>query len=408
MSESRPTDRTYDLYSQSMKQDPYPIFDRMRQDDPVFAQPGIDGTTLIWFLTRYDDVELLLRDDARFVRDQSNALPPEQVYQLDDLQVLINAHMLNQDGAEHRRLRNLVSTAFTPLRIKALRPRIQVITDQLIDSVQERGEMDLIADYAFEVPTIVISELLGVPVEDRTRFKAWSNAFVTPALDEASQTRAAQLMQEFVSYLRELFVRRRQAPQDDLISALVRAHEAGDQLSEAELVSTMVLLIVAGHETTVNLIGNAVLALLRQPEVRRLLAQDSTQMEAAVEEFLRYDSPVERALVRWAAQDTVLGGRQIKKGDMVIGVLGAANRDPKHFAQPERLDLQRGAQRHLAFGRGAHYCLGAPLARLEGEIALNTLLRRLPNLRLAVAESELIWRTVPMFRGLVALPITWT
>jgi len=211
-----------------------------------------------------------------------------------------------------------------------------------------------------------------------------------------------------VSYLRELFAIRRQEPQDDLISALVRAHEASDQLSAAELVSTTVLLIVAGHETTVNLIGNAVLALLRQPETRRLLAQDNSLMEAAVEECLRYDSPVERALVRWAAQDTVIGGQQIKQGDMVVGVVGAANRDPAHFAHPETLDIQRGSQRHLAFGHGAHYCLGAPLARLEGEIALNTLLRRLPDLRLAVPESELVWRTVPIFRGLVALPVAWT
>ena len=408
MSDSIRPDRTYDLYSQSMKDNPYPVFDRMRQADPVFAQPGMDGQTMIWFLTRYDDVELLLRDDVRFVRDYRNALPPEQTELQNELQVLLNAHMLNKDGAEHRRLRNLVSTAFTPGRVRALRPRIQAITDQLIDGVQQRGQMDLIADYAFQVPTIVISELLGVPVEDRTRFKAWSNAFVAPALDEASQTRAAELLQEFVSYLRELFATRRQAPQDDLISALLRAHEAGDQLSEAELFSTTVLLIVAGHETTVNLIGNAVLALLRQPEIQRRLMQDSDLMEVAVEEFLRYDSPVERALVRWAAQDTVIGGQQIKKGDIVIGVVGAANRDPEHYAQPERLDLQRGAHRHLAFGHGAHYCLGAPLARLEGEIALNTLLRRLPNLRLAVAESELVWRTVPMFRGLVALPVTWT
>ncbi len=408
MSESIPPDCTYDLYSQSMKNDPYPVFDRMRQDDPVFAQPGIDGQTMIWLLTRYDDVELLLRDDVHFVRDQRNALPPEQIYQPDDLQVLLNSHMLNKDGAEHRRLRNLVSKAFTPLRVKALRPHIQAITDQLIDGVQERGQMDLIADYAFQLPTIVISELLGVPLEDRTRFKAWSNAFVAPALDEASQTRAAQLMQEFVRYLRELFATRREVPQDDLISALVRAHEASDQLSEAELFSTTVLLIVAGHETTVNLIGNAVLALLRQPETRRLLMQDSGLMEIAVEEFLRYDSPVERALVRWAAQDTVLGGQQIKKGDLVIGVVGSANRDPEHFAEPEKLDPQRSSQRHLAFGHGAHYCLGAPLARLEGEIALSTLLRRLPNLRLAVPESDLVWGTVPIFRGLVALPVTWT
>lgn len=407
MSESTPADRRYDLYSQSAKNDPYPVFERMRQQAPVLAQPGIDGTTMIWFLTRYDDVELLLRDDTRFVRDERLALPPEQVYEPDALQALLNNHMLNKDGAEHRRLRNLAGKAFTPARVKALRPRIQAIADELIDGIQERGQIDLIGDYAFHVPTIVISELLGVPAADRERFKDWSNAFVTPALDAAAQARAAQLLQEFVGYLRALFTARRQTPQDDLISALVRAQDAGDQLSEAELFSTVVLLIVAGHETTVNLIGNAVLALLRQPERQRRLAENSSLMEAAVEEFLRYDSPVERALVRWAAQDTVLGGQQIRRGDLVIGVIGSANRDPGHYAQPDRLDLERGAQRHLAFGHGAHYCLGAPLARLEGEIAIGTLLRRLPGLRLAVPESELVWRTVPTFRGLAALPVTW-
>jgi cytochrome P450 len=408
MSESIPNERRYDLYSQSVKNNPYPVFASMRQDDPVFAQLGIDGQTTIWFLTRYDDVELLLRDEARFVRDPHNALAPEQVEQLDGLQALLNNHMLNKDGADHRRLRNLVSKAFTPKRVRELRPRIQAITDQLLDAVQERGQMDLIADYAFHIPTIVISELLGVPVDKRERFKVWSNAFVAPALDQAAQARAAQLMQEFVGYLRELFATRRQAPQDDLISALVQAQEAGDQLSEAELFSTVVLLIVAGHETTVNLIGNAVLALLRQPEARRLLAQDGSLMEAAVEEFLRYDSPVERALIRWATQDTMLGGQQIRRGDLLIGVLGAANRDPRQFAEPQQLDLQRGSQRHLAFGHGAHYCLGAPLARLEGAVALGTLLRRLPTLRLSVPESELVWQTVPIFRGLIALPVTWT
>lgn len=407
MSESNLPDYKYDLYSQSMKNNPYPVFERMRQDDHVLSQPDIDGKSQVWFLTRYDDVELLLRDDVHFTRDSYNALPPEQVYQPNELDALLNNHMLNKDGAEHRRLRTLVSKAFTPGRIKALRPRIQAITDQLIDGVQARGEMDLIADYAFHVPTIVISELLGVPLADRTRFKAWSQAFVTPALDEAAQTRAAQLLQEFVQYLGELFTIRRQAPQDDLISALLQAQEAGDQLSEAELYSTIVLLLVAGHETTVNLIGNAVLALLRQPETLQRLAQDGSQMEAAVEEFLRYDGPVERALVRWAVQDSVVDGHHIKRGDMLIGIVGSANRDPRRFVEPDKLDLQRSAQRHLAFGHGIHYCLGAPLARLEGEIALNTLLRRLPNLRLAVPESDLVWQTVPIFRGLTALPVTW-
>lgn len=407
MSEPTSDARRYDLYSQAMKNDPYPVFAQMREHNPVFAQPGLDGATMIWFLTRYDDVEQLLRDDQRFVRDQRHAIPLEHTYQPNQLESLLENHMLNKDGAEHRRLRNLVGKAFTPARVRALRPRIQMITDELIDAVQARGHMDLIADYAFHIPTIVISELLGVPIEDRLRFKDWSTAFVTPVLDVAAQAQTARLLQEFVSYLGELFAARRQAPHDDLITALVQARDAGDQLSEAELFSTAVLLIVAGHETTVNLIGNAVLALLRRPEAWRQLAQGEASIEVAIEEFLRYDAPVERSLVRWAAQDVVVGGQQIKRGDMVIGVLGSANRDPAHFSQPDQLDLQRGMQRHLAFGHGVHYCLGAPLARLEGELALGTLLRRLPNLRLARPEGELTWRTVPLFRGLVTLPVIW-
>ena len=407
--ESIPADRKYDLYSQTMKNDPYGLFTRMRQDDPVYCQPGIDGETMIWFLTRYADVEQLLRDSDRFVRDPLNAdvLLPDQGEPLNELLAFTSNHMLNKDGADHRRLRTLVSKAFTPRRIKELRPRIETLANQLIDGVEEQGQMDLVADYAFQLPIIVISELLGIPLEDRERFKVWSNAIVSPALDDTAQARAAQLIQEFLDYLRDLFAIRRQEPQDDLISALLQAEEAGDQLNESELFSTVVLLIVAGHETTVGLISNAVVALLHQPETRAQLQENPESMKTAVEEFLRYDSPVERVLARWAAEDTEISGHEIKKGDLLIGILGSANRDPEQFCHPEKLDIHRGTSRHLAFGAGPHYCMGAPLARLEGEIALNTLLQRLPNLRFATPESEILWRTVPMFRGPVALPVVW-
>ena len=406
MTTSLPADRKYDLYSQALKNEPYPVFARMRQEDPVFRQMGIDGQTPIWFLTRYDDVQTLLLDDETFTRDPQRAnpdLPPPT----DPLRNLLENHMLNKDGADHRRLRGLVSQAFTPARVRALRPAVQAIADELLDAAAPRGAMDLVADYAFPLPTIVIAQLLGVPAEDRERFKDWSNAFVAPALTPAEQARTVERLQAFVAYLTELFAARRAAARDDLISALLQAEAAGDQLSQSELFSTVVLLIVAGHETTVSLIGNAALALLRHPEALTRLRADPARMPAAVEEFLRYDSPVERALVRFATRDTTLGGCPVQRGDLVIGILGAANRDPAHFGQPERLDLDQPAPRHLAFGQGVHYCLGAPLARLEGEIALNTLLRRLPSLRLAVPEAELAWRTVPMFRGLAALPVTW-
>ena len=406
MPASSAVERKYDLYSQDLKNDPYPVFARMRADDPVFCQPGLHGEALIWFLTRYEDVQALLHDDARFVRDMALAVsgPPAEPNALGDL---LGNHMLNKDGADHRRLRNLVSLAFTPARVRALRPHIQALADELLDAVSERGQMDLVADYAFPLPTIVIAHLLGVPAEERERFKAWSNAFVSPALTAAEMAAAGRLLQEFVDYLGVLFAERRANPRDDLISALLRAEAAGDQLSQAELFSTVVLLIVAGHETTVSLIGNATLALLRDPAARAQLAADPARMPGAVEEFLRYDGPVERALVRWVAQDITLGGHTLRRGEMVIGLLGGANRDPAQFAEAETLDLERRNPRHLAFGHGAHYCLGAPLARLEGEIALNTLLRRLPGLRLAVPESELRWRLVPMFRALEALPVAW-
>lgn len=404
MTTSLPGDRKYDLYSQALKNDPYPVFAAMRANDPIFRQVGIDGQTPIWFLTAYEDVQALLHADERFTRDASRALPAAEQ---NPLEALLNNHMLNKDGADHRRLRNLVSLAFTPARVRALRPAIQAIADELLDAAAARGTMDLVADYAFPLPTIVIAQLLGVPAADRERFKVWSNAFVAPALTAAQQAETAERLQAFVAYLEALFAERRAAPRDDLISALLKAEAAGDQLSQAELFSTVVLLIVAGHETTVSLIGNAALALLRDPAALARLAANPAQMPAAVEELLRYDSPVERALVRWVTEDTELRGCPLHRGDLVIGVLGAANRDPAHFDQPEALHLDRPAPRHLAFGHGAHYCLGAPLARLEAEIALNTLLRRLPGLRLAVPETELRWRLVPMFRGLVELPVAW-
>ena len=316
-------------------------------------------------------------------------------------------HMLNKDGEEHRRLRTLVSLAFTPSRVREMRPRVQAIADDLIMAVKSKGQMDLIADYAFQLPTIVISEMLGVPAQDREHFKKWSEAVLTPAFTPEAQAKAGTLIQEFAVYLQNLFAARRLNPQNDLISAMIQAEEAGVQLSESDLISTTVLLIIAGHETTVNLIGNSVLALLKFPSTRATLQQHPEQMAGALDEFLRYDSPVERSFSRWAATDTELGGHQIRKGDLVMGILAAANHDPEKFANPEVLDLSRDAKRQLAFGHGMHFCLGMPLARLEGEIALNSLLQNLPNLRLGVLESELNWRTVPMFRGLNQFPVIW-
>jgi cytochrome P450 len=402
----------YDLYSDDFRADTYAIFARMREQDPVFCQPGIDGETPIWFVTRYDDAEAVLLDDERFVRDPRLALAPEVLAKWEaDLPAeiaFIDSHMLNRDGDDHRRLRRLVSKAFTPRMIKGLRPRIQEIADSLIDPVVADGEMELVSAYAFPLPITVIAELLGVPPADRDRFRVWSDAMVRPALAADELQRMGALMVEFAGYLHVLFEERRRVPGEDLVSALVAVEDGGDTLSEEELSSMVAILIVAGHETTVSLIGNATLALLAHPEQRKVVEEDPSLLPRAVEELIRYDGPVERTLTRWATVDVELGGQTIRRGEAVVVILGAADRDSDRFEAPDTLDLTvERDTRHLGFGRGQHFCLGAPLARLEAEIALGTLFRRLPGLRLAVSEDELRWRPAPLFRSLVALPVAW-
>ena len=403
------TTRKYDLYGEEFRRDPYATFARMREHDPVFCQPGVDGETMIWFVTRHEDVAAVLLDDERFVRDPRLALTEEQLAAeaVPPAVAAIDNHMLNRDGDDHRRLRRLVTKAFTPKVVQQLRPRIQEIADELIDAVAARGSMDLSAEYAFPLPITVIAELLGVPTEDRDRFKQWSDTIITPAVEPEAMERAFAQMGEFVEYLTAFFAARRAEPRGDLVSALLAARDAEDALSEEELFGTVVLLIVAGHETTVGLIGNAVVNLLANPEQLELVRADPSLLPGAIEEALRYEGPVERALNRWAATDVELGGQTIRRGEAVIAILNSADRDGDRFSEPDRLDVQRGDTRHVAFGRGSHYCLGAPLARLEAEIALETLFRRLPGLRLAVEPHELQWRPTPGFRRVAALPVAW-
>src|SRR4051812_14146517 len=390
----------------------------MREHDPVFRQPGLDGETPIWWVTRYEDAAAVLLDDERFVRDPRLALPPEQFAEwtasLPEVIAFVDSHMLNRDGADHRRLRKLVSKAFTPRMIEQLRPRIQAIADELLDPVVADGEMELVSTFAFPLPITVIAELLGVPPADRDQFREWSDAFVRPAIDAAELERFGAQMVEFVAYLHALFEERRREPGDDLTSALVAVEDGGDTLSEQELSSMVALLIVAGHETTVSLIGNATLALLSHPEQRAAgerrpsllpppgegvvphdgpggraaVERDPSLLPRAVEELIRYDGPVERTLNRWAAVDVELGGQTISRGESVIVILGSADRDPERFEEPDTLDLAaRRDSRHLGFRRGSHFCLGAPLARLENQIALVTLLHRLPGLRLDITPD---------------------
>lgn len=395
--------RHFELYDDTFKADPYPTYAEMRASSPVHQQPGLDGETLLYFATSYQAVSRILTDDHYFSRDlRAHGL--ESAIPDPDIDNLVSNHMLQKDGADHRRLRTLVSQAFTPRRVKSMRPHIQAVADRLIDDVAERGEMDLISDFAYQLPTVVILEMIGVPVEDRERFRSWTNAVLTPVLDESG----LEELRAFLAYLRDLIQERTANPTDDLLSALVAAEESGNQLTEGELFGMLMLLIVAGHETTVNLIANAMLALWNHPSQKAQLQADPSLMPRAVEEFLRYDGSVERAFVRYVRADLDLDGALLPQGSLVIPVLAAADRDESIFEAAGTLDITRSPNQHLGFGQGSHYCLGAPLARLEAEIALNTLLRRLPDIELATPAEDLQWRALPMFRALKELPVRWS
>jgi pimeloyl-[acyl-carrier protein] synthase len=381
---------------------PYPFYRRLREQDPVHLSPfGM------WVLTRYDDAVMVLRD-PRFGREGMADLLESRLGSGTD--VSHTRDMLFRDPPDHTRLRGLVSRAFTPRIVEAMRPHIQEIVDGLVDRLEASHSMDVIEDLAYPLPVTVICEMLGVPVADQDVFKQWS-ADIARSLDAAILpagsgviTRGREARVALRDYLRSLIASRRMNPRSDLLSGLIVAEEEGNRLSEEELVSTCALLLVAGHETTVNLIGNGVLALLQHPDQMRALVDDPALIQTAVEELLRYDGPVQRT-GRMATADAEIGGKRIPRGSVVVSVLGAANRDPAHFADPERLDIARRDNRHIAFGFGIHFCLGAPLARIEGQVAIGTLLRRIPTLKLVSDTPE--WRESSVLRGLKTLPVTF-
>jgi cytochrome P450 len=396
-----------DLFDPTFKADPYPTYSELRSSAPVHRVTLPDGRG-VWLITRYEDV-LAVFKDRRFVKNWRKVLTPEQLAQIPPIPEVmepLTTNMLDTDPPDHERLRALVSKAFTPRLIERMRPRVQAIADALLDEVQDRGEMDLIDDYAFPLPITVIAELLGVPAEDRNSFREWSDAAVS---GDASQEYMERIliphMQAFTDYLRQMFEEKRKNPKDDLISALVRTEEAGDKLSEGELLGMVFLLLVAGHETTVNLIGNGVLALLQHPDQLKKLRDDPSLTKPAVEELLRYNGPVETSTERFAREDVTIGETVIPRGEMVLVVIAAADRDPERFPEPDALNITRSDNKHLAFGKGIHHCLGAPLARMEGQIAIATLLRRMPGLRLKGSPESLSWRPGMVLRGLHGLPV---
>jgi cytochrome P450 len=396
------------IASPGFKANPYPHYARLRDEAPV-CRVTLPTKERAWLVTRYDDVTAALKDE-RFAKDPSNALTPDELARRPWFRKVfrsLNCNMLDLDPPDHPRLRALVQKAFTPRLIEPMRGRIQRLTDDLLDRVEGRGRMDLIRDYALPVPTTIIAEMLGVPASDHHRFHRWSDALVTGASSTWGLLKALPNARALIRYIRKVIKARRDDPRDDLTSALVQAEDGGVSMSEDELVAMVLLLLVAGHETTVNLIGNGTLALLEHPDQLARLRDDPSLIKTAVEELLRYDSPVGMATERYAREDVTMAGVTIPRGGMVFAVLASANRDGRQFPDPDSLDVAREPNRHLSFGLGAHFCLGAPLARLEGQIAIGTLLRRAPGLRLASARDRLRWRRGLLLRGLESLPVAF-
>jgi pimeloyl-[acyl-carrier protein] synthase len=401
----------FDPYTREFNVNPYPIYASMRQESPVqwgvAAAPFLPGC---WYFTQYRDIVAALKDN-RFGREIRRATPGATLPSLPEeakaFARMSGQWMVFRDPPDHTRLRLLVNKAFTPGTVEKMRPRIEAIAQELIDRVHPTGQMDLIQDYAFLLPATVIAEILGVPAEYRGKFRIWSNA-IANAIDVRQTTEvtvtASQVTHEITDFLKTLIDSHRQVPQPDLISALLEAEQNGDRLNEREIIATCILLIVAGHETTMNLIGNGMAALLANPEQLEPLRHDRSRVTPAIEELLRYDSPVQMTF-RYAMEDVEYHGQVIRQGEMAGFILGAANRDPEQFPDPDRLDLTRANNHHDAFGVGIHYCVGAPLARLEGQIAITTLLDRLPGLRFS--GDRLDWREMIAFRGLRAFPVAF-
>ena len=415
------------MFSADFKERAFPVYAVMRENGPV-TRITLPTGDAIWFVTRYTEVVALLKDDERFANDPSSALTEDEYALLfqqatEHLTVeqqemaaqtdeILRRHLLAVDPPDHSRLRRLVAIPFTPKFIEGLRPRVQAIADTLLDVVEARADetgrqMELISDFAYPLPLTVISEMLGIPLADREKFREWSQAAVsfTPA-DRANPAVTAKLI-EFIAYMRRLVAEKRSNPGDDLLSGLVLAETEGDKLSENELLSMIFLLIVAGHETTVNLIGNGTLALFDHPEQRARLHEDPSLLKSAVEEMLRYYGPVEMSLTRWVRQNTELGGQRLRRGEQIMAVLASANHDDTQFPHADEFDITREPNRHVAFGTGIHSCLGATLARLEGQIAFATLLSRMPDLALAIPRQEVRWRDSTFLRGLTQLPVTF-
>lgn len=394
-----------DIASPEHKANPFPFYARLRDNSPVF-RVTLHGGLPAWLVTRYDDVVMVLKDE-RFAKDKRNALSAEQIGKQPWIPAMFRPlaqNMLDLDPPDHTRLRNLVQSAFTPRLVEQMRSRIENLADGLLHRLRGRRQIDLIRDFARPIPTTVIAEMLGVPGTDRHQFHRWSQAIVSTSPSGPGMWLAIPPVFSFLRFIRRLIRSKRTMPSNDLLSALVQI-EGGEHLSEDELVSMSFLLLIAGHETTVNLIGSGVLALLENPDQMERLRAEPELIKTAVEELLRYASPLETATERFARENVEVAGVTIPRGEQVFACLASANRDGRQFPDPDKLDIARDPNKHLSFGLGSHFCLGAPLARLEAQIAISALLRHDMDLRLSVAPTALRWRRGLVLRGLEKLPL---
>lgn len=400
------TTNIYKLWNPETRRNPQPVYKAMRENDPIYPATGPVTGNRFWFFTRYDDVIAALKD-PRFGKD-ARRLPPEIARRFigddsDPIFQAIDRHMLNLDAPDHTRLRALVHKAFTPRVIEELRPRIAQIAAGLLDQMAESHETDLIDAFAYPLPITVIAELLGVPVSDQDKFRKWTKALLSGENEDESRESAM----EFGLYMNAMIDQRRADPRSDILSNLITVEEQGDTLDRMEMLSMIFLLLVAGHETTVNLIGNGTLALLTHPDQQARLAANPALIGSAVEEMLRFNGPVETPTSRFVMEETRWGDFTFAVGDMVMPALMAANHDPAIFPDPETFDITRTPNPHVAFGFGVHFCLGAPLARMEGAIAINALLARFPHLALNADPAALEWSSQLLIHGLQSLPVRY-
>ncbi|MBX8631636.1 MAG: cytochrome P450 [Thermoplasmata archaeon YP2-bin.285] len=392
-----------DIVSMEFISNPYPVYRRIRAASPVYLSDDVGG----YMLTRHQDCDYILSNPSfgkDFERRIETEISRQNKLKDGDSIVPFSKSMLFLDPPNHTRLRQLVSKAFTPGAVERIRPFVENLARDLLRSA-DRREYDIMNEYAGPLPAFTIARMLGVPSKDMKRFKEWSEKAVL-SLD-ATRPRedmiaAARATSELGAYFASLIDERRNSKSDDLLNSLISAEESGDRLNREELLSMCILLLIAGHETTTNLIGNGFLALMRNREQMQLLCDDRSLLRSAIEEFLRYDPPVQM-VARGVMADSILSGHPVSSGSKVIAVIGAANRDPEVFENPDRLDITRKNNRHLSFSKGIHYCLGAQLAKLEGEIAINALLDRMPNARIA---QEPVWRNNANLRGMESLLVT--